>query len=82
MGTAVCCMALYGVRLMGSNVLMHARDTFLWPAEYSWPWHSQLQRVQLIKCGVHAYHTRALPSIKITDHIKFFNWIQIVGNRS
>ena len=38
MGTPACCMMLFGVKSMGSNVLKYTRDTFLWFAKYSAPW--------------------------------------------
>ena len=47
MGTPAFCITLFGVRLMGSNVLKYTRDTSVWSAEYSGPWQPLLQRVQL-----------------------------------
>ena len=61
MGTPACCMMLFGVRLMGSNVLKYTRDTSLCFAEYSGPWQPLVQRVQLKKSCGRAYHTSPFP---------------------
>ena len=85
MGTPAFCMTLFGVRLMGSNVLKYTRDPSfkLWSAEYSfWTLAAATAKGAVEEELRSCIPNQAIPiQIKVTHHIEFRNRIGIVGER-
>jgi hypothetical protein len=85
MGTPACCMMLFGVRLMGSNVLKYTRDPpcgLLSILGVFWtlaaPSTKGAVEKELWQC---IPHQSISSQIKVTNNIEFSNRIRIVGER-